>query len=216
MRAPRPTIAFLKSLPLETFPDPSQQLQIAQGDWLNLEFYRVSHPLMDDARSHFLGGGAPDQHRTATQSAKRPVYELRDRGQGAAWRGAAVLDDAGDPWLVYAEKHNRFHNRAAEVLAKAKHATYMPTHAEYKLRDREDAANADRSLRQKLLEELVAAVDRALHAPDGRSTAKLHGFEPKVTTCEVMLELEHDAPPSNVDGLDGAASMVTLTYLLIA
>jgi hypothetical protein len=209
VRPPRPTIAFLKSLPAETFPDSDQRRQIAQGDWLNLEFYRVSHPLIDDARTSFAEGGVPDLHRTSTGTAGRSVFELRDR-QGAAWRGAAVLDDDGDPWIVYAEKHNRFHNRAAEALKRGHRDNYMPTAAEYKLRAREEAVISDRRWRQRLLLELLAAVDGALHAPDGCATAELPNREETRTACEVRVELEHDVPPAELDGLTEASTMVTI------
>jgi hypothetical protein len=44
------------------------------------------------------------------------VFEVRDR-DGAGWRGAVVLDEGNDPWLVYVEKHDRFHHRVVGVVA---------------------------------------------------------------------------------------------------
>ena len=191
MRTPRPTIAFLKSLPIESFTDPIQRKQIANRKWTDLEFDEVQHPLVDDARRRFSGGNRPDQHRSSTKAARRAVFELRDPG-GAGWRGAVVLDDAGDPWIVFAEKHNRFHDRAAEVLKVARQRDYLPMDAEYKLRDREDAARADCYWRAGILEAFLSAVRRALNSGQPE-VAHLPESPKSSVVCGVSVELDHDS-----------------------
>lgn len=209
VRTPRPTIALLKSLPIESFPDAVQRKQIAEGDWLNLEFYEIQHPLIEDGKRRFLGGNLPDQHRSASQAADRPVYELRDP-DGAGWRGAALLDDNGDPWIVYAEKHNRFHRRAAEALDSAKQAGYWPTGAEYKLRAREEAAQADRHWRRQLLQSFVEALDCALRS-GGSAVARLPERPGSDVVCDVLVELDHDVPPSyDSEDLAQTSTLVTV------
>ena len=201
---PRPTIKFLQSLPIESFTDSLQRDQIARRQWLDLEFYEIRHPLMDDARLRFGGGRVPDRHRSSSKAAGRPVFELRDT-DGAAWRGAAVLDDAGDPWLVFAEKHNRFHDRAAEVLKVANQDGYLPLPVELKLRDREEAARADRDWRAGLLLSLVVAIDDALNS--GRqAVARLPERPGSTAECDVLVELEHDASSADEIKESGQAS----------
>jgi hypothetical protein len=100
------------------------------------------------------------------------VYEVRSR-TGAAWRGAVVFDHAGDPWLVYADKHDRFHSQAARHLKSANAPDYMPRGVDYKLREREDAVDLDMQWQTAVLISVVSIIKKAAASPGVVSKAEL-------------------------------------------
>jgi hypothetical protein len=137
---------------------------ISGNQWNDLRLGELSHPLLEDANDRFANGSSPDLHIAASKAAGNKVYEVRSR-TGAAWRGAVVLDKAGDPWLVYAEKHDRFHSRAAEHLKSAKALDYMPRAVDYKLREREEAVDRDAQWQISILGSLVSIIREAIQSP---------------------------------------------------
>jgi len=133
LREVRPTVKVLKSLPRASFDDTTPLDLIANGDFGRLNLYGLQQSLLEDARRRFMHG-VPDRHVAASKKYGKPVYEVRDRS-GAGWRGAVVLDADGDPWLVWAARHDQFHRSVADVAF----TDHMPTAGEYKLRAREEA-----------------------------------------------------------------------------
>ncbi|MGO2801329.1 MAG: DUF3039 domain-containing protein [Corynebacterium variabile] len=82
----------------------------------------AENSLLKDAVTGFTGGGQPSRHKSSSQVTGRTVFEVRDR-EGAAWRGALVIPEGDDcAWLVHADRHDRFHQSAARVLADMKSA----------------------------------------------------------------------------------------------
>lgn len=189
-RRPRPTIRFLRLLPFDSFPDADQARCIAQGRWQDIDISRIRHPLIEDAALRFAQGD-PTTHRSSSALAGRPVYEVRSR-TGAGWRGAVVLDDAGDPWLIWADRHDQFNDHAADALKIASMQYWLPKPVEYKLRQRDDAAEAHRAWRVAAVATFVEVVAEALESVEQRSTVQLPctGGE----ELRVEVELDHDLP----------------------
>ncbi len=203
MREVRPTIRVLKTLPRETFVDRSVWEGVKNRDWANLSLYGIDHPLLNDARSRFAAG-VPDTHQVSTRAAGRRVFEVRDRS-GAAWRGAVVLDDQGDPWLVYADRHDAFHATARNFFEAG---SYLPIAAEYTLRDREEAAIAFLAWRKELLRGLAAAIVQAMRSHEEVQTTIAGHRTTDQATFEVSLE--HDTAAGSVDEAHESSSLVTL------
>ena len=203
MREVRPTIKVLKSLPRETFQDTAPVDVIANGDFGRLNLYGVKHPLLEDARRRF-STGLPDRHVGASNGYGKPVFEVRDRA-GAGWRGAVVLDSDGDPWLVWAERHDQFHRRVTKVAF----ADLMPTPAEYKVRDREEAARATRTWELSVLKEFVEALRKSVHT-GAAVTAEVKSTDPGVTTT-LEVATDHNEPSDDVTEAHGGVSMLTVS-----
>ena len=124
MRRVRPTLRVMKSLPetpaiLEVLSAIARAKSLASADesariLKRLDLYALDCDLLKDAQRE-IDSGTPSKHGEATKSFGATVVEARDRS-GAGYRGAVVFDGHGDPWLVYAERHDRFHAHVAEVL----------------------------------------------------------------------------------------------------
>lgn len=99
--------------------------------------HSLDHVIIRAAASTFPHGRATNAkpHQSSTKSAQRRVWEVIDGSLG--WRGAVILDDHGDPWLVHVDSHEAFHNHAATHLTAANAPRYMPTEADYHQRDLE-------------------------------------------------------------------------------
>ena len=208
VREVRPTIKALKMLERSAFEDPTPLDLVRRQDWKNVRLFGIQCPLLADARKRFAGG-LPDQHRVATRRVKRPVYEVRDR-DGAGWRGAVVLDADGDPWLVYAAKHNAFHRRVADYLAST---DYLPSAAEYSLRAREEDDVARDVWRIGVVTDLLTAVATATRTG---KPAVLHIIGPTDgDSADIGVELEHDEPSGTIDQTHLSSSWATITLHVI-
>lgn len=204
MREVRPTIKVLKALPRESFPDATAWDQVRNQDWANINLYGLNHPLLVDARNR-LSTGSADLHKESTQQAGRRVYEVRDQG-GAGWRGAVVLDDVGDPWLVFADRHDAFHGGSAKRFFKA--GNFLPAAVEYKLRSREEEANAFRDWRGQLLRTVAETVVQSLNSAtevraivDGRHAGEV---------AEIAVTIDHSPLADGVEQAHLSGSLVTL------
>lgn len=204
MREVRPTIRALKDLPRETFDDTTPLDLIANGAFKTLNLYGVQHPLLDDARKRFANG-LPDVHREGTKVFGQPVYEVRDH-QGAGWRGAVVLDGDGDPWLVWVEKHNRFHHRIKAVAKKF--TSMLPTPAEYKIRDREEAAQGTLRWKREVLKVFIEALREAVETKT-LVRATVSGSRSGESAI-IEVEADHDEPSVDVAAAQDGLSLLTV------
>ena len=196
----RPTLRALAMLPDDTFDvasarsalarakatsDPAERLDILTG----LRLDDLDHPLLADARARFADGGKPDVHKSGTKAAGSPIYEVRDP-QGAGWRGAVSIEHAIG-WLVFADRHDRFHATVAAYLSKAT-AQWRPGELDRQLADREAAA---RRLDRWKCETLSAFLDLLGNAAlTGPSSSTLTIADEEGNRCAVSLEVIHDAP----------------------
>lgn len=137
------------------------------------------------------------------------MFEVRDR-DGAGWRGAVVLDEGNDPWLVYVDKHDRFHQRVASVAWDER----MPTAAEYKLRAREEAALAAAEWKATLLRAFIDGLCEAT-----RRGVAVHVQVPGLASdesAEITIEIEHDEPAAGASDAHHSASLMTARLRLVA
>lgn len=205
MREIRPTIKVLKMLPRETFGDPTPLDHILGKDFERLDLSQVDHPLLEDGRRRFSAGGAPGRHVQASQTWGRPVFEVRDH-TGPGWRGAVILDDQeSDPWLVWAERHDRFHDRVAEMDPNY----LLPTPGEYKLRLREEAAAREPRWRRDVLEAFITTLRSAIQTGEP-SRATLPGTS-EGATATLCVETAHDEPSDEVAEAHHASSVVEVS-----
>lgn len=133
-----------------------------------------------------------------------PIYEVRDRS-GAGWRGAVLLDEHGDPWLVWAERHNRFHRDVSKITI----AALMPTPAEYKIRDREESARETSNWKRAVLKEFVEALRESVRTGEA-AIASIAGTSPG-TTATLEVEVDHDEPSDDVAEAHDGLSMLTVS-----
>ncbi|WP_061269303.1 DUF3039 domain-containing protein [Cellulosimicrobium funkei] len=177
-----------------------------------LRLGELKHPLLDDARTILEKGGVPDVHASSskaasTKTARRTVHEVRAR-TGAAWRGAVVLED-GVWWLVFAERHDRFHSTSADFFKKG---TWAPSELDKQLAA-QDAVHLER--RRWKIAALTALLDALRDA-----VAQTRPIEFALTApagggaCTLRVEIEHDAPAPTAD-LAHTSSGILQTSLLV-
>ncbi|MDR7161404.1 DUF3039 domain-containing protein [Arthrobacter sp. BE255] len=232
MKPTRPTLRVLNVLPTNPsiavalsviarakVADRATAAQILQ----ELRLYEVKSALLDDADRGFANGGTPSRHEAASSVYDATVYEVRDH-EGAGWRGAVTLDDEGNPWLVFADRHNQFHATVAKALKRDKGelkrtgntkgpaASYEPTQLDHVVRGYEDSRLQDlkyqRDLVTRLRNGLREANDTAsvvsVRTPDDPDSA-LDKF------LEYTVEVAHDEPADTAEEANLSTSTVTLT-----
>ncbi|WP_187271249.1 DUF3039 domain-containing protein [Actinomyces ruminicola] len=158
----------LKMLPAESYSGPIPDA-IRRSRWKDLADVDVSqlpHPLIEAGKKALAHGA--DRHVEATAAAGRPVFELRTR-EGAAWRGAMIIDDDGTGWIVYAQRHDRFHSTVAGKLTAARAHDWMPRSVDHSLRKREQARAEIRRWRVQTLAAVIGAAGTAAVANDHSS-----------------------------------------------
>lgn len=198
----RPTIKVIKSLPRDSFPDPTVWDHVRAKAWTELILSGLQHPLLDDARKQ-LRSGLPDKHRHHSKVARQNVYEVRDRASG--WRGAVIFDDAGDPWLVYADEHDRFNSSTNRTFAET---DYLPTPAEYKLRAGEEKILHYRHWSTEILLHVCHLLTAALRSGQAETvTTKGHRENESLT---LTVAVESDEPAKSVAIAHESYSLTTL------
>ena len=202
MREVRPTIRVIKNLPRNTFDDPEPFDLIANQAFDRLDLYGVQHPLLIDARMRF-GQGTPDRHGAASREAGRTVYEVRDR-QGAAWRGAIVMDAEGDPWLVYVDEHDSFHRHVGERI---KSGVCQPKPVEYRIRAREEAAAGATAWKLAVLRVFADGLCEATRT--GRQVSVLVPPLAGDDQAELLIEMDHDVPSPSANLAQNHLSMMS-------
>lgn len=203
MREVRPTVRALKSLPRDTFIDSTPLDLINNSDYDCVNLYGVEHPLLTDARRRFERG-LPDRHKSASKAYGEPVYEVRDR-DGAGWRGAVILDEQGDPWLVWAERHDQFHRKVAQTGF----GNLLPAAAEYQMRDREEAAQGKSDWVRSVLTSFVGALRESI-LESKVATTIVKGVAPG-QTATLTIETESDNPSEDAAAAHQGASIVSIS-----
>lgn len=191
-RVPRPTIRFLSLLPDDSFSNPNDLKALRAGRWHEISIGSIRHPLIDDAIKRFAQG-LPDKHRSTSRAAQQPVYEVRSK-TGAAWRGAVVLDEHGDPWLVFAAKHDQFHVLAQQALKQSQMHHWVPKAAEYKLRAREEDECKRQEWKRCAIAAVLDALADAANCPEATAAAAIPGLSSGAKPLRVEVSMEHDAP----------------------
>ncbi|WP_219109585.1 DUF3039 domain-containing protein [Actinomyces sp. 594] len=175
----RPTVRTLKALPAESYSGPIPDA-IRRSRWKDLadvDISQLPHPLIDAGKKALARG--TDRHIKASAAAGRPVLELRTR-EGAAWRGAMIVDDDGIGWIVYAQRHDRFHSAVAGQLEAARAHDWMPRPVDRTLRRREQARAEIRRWRIQTLAAIIGAVGAAVVADDHSSELLVQREEPRL------------------------------------
>lgn len=229
MRKTRPTLRVIKAMPAApavlTARDVIQRAKISESPADILEELRletVRGALLDDADQRFAGGGVPDRHDAATAAYHAPVYEVRDHS-GAGWRGAIILDNEGDPWLVHVDAHNKFHASVAKALKRDKGIlqktgktvgaaeTAQPTDLDLWVRDREEDRLRDHALTRELISGLRDALRAAFTSGDRvrmdapPESAALPG------TFTYSVSVEHEDPAQTAAHAHETMSSITIT-----
>lgn len=235
MRPTRPTLNVLKSLPrdpaiesvLEVIKrakvaDEESAVQILQEARLE----EISNKLLEDADRGFANGGTPTKHEEASESYHATVYEVRDT-TGAGWRGAVILDKDSNPWLIFADRHNQFHAKVANLLRRDKHEfktkgetkgpakVYEPRPLDYDMRDREDERLSDLAYKR----DLISGVIEALREANSKSAVS-EGLTPIYSDDELgkpikyTIEIDHDEPAEIVEEANLSTSNVTITVAM--
>lgn len=149
----------------------------------------------------------PDVHRSATKAAGRTVYEARSQS-GAGWRGALVLDD-GVMWLVFADRHDRFHASAADYIKKG---TWRPGSLDVELA----AQDAEYVRLRRWRVDTLAVVLSAL----GESAANSRPVEEKIAdpfggnSCNLRIEIDHDIPALSASLAHTTAGLLLVSLLI--
>lgn len=119
------------------------------------EFAISDEDLLDDARKGFQRG-TPDLHKSTSSKAGTPVYEVRSR-TGAAWRGAVICpDDGADAWLIYADRHDRFHSSGPNAIVEGlKSGALGPSQLDLRVRKMGIQRVAAQSLHQQVLDAVI-------------------------------------------------------------
>lgn len=175
MSLTRPTLKAMKMLPEDKFVDatmcrlvkklPGADRETKRRILAQLSFTYLEHPLLQDADSFFTRGALPELHK-ATKLEGKPVYEVRDRTKGPAWRGAVVLHQES-PWLVYADKHDRFHATAAKFFKDSKEKA-LPSAIDLKILQQDRERQEQTKLDQSVLIVFIELLEEAIRSP-GRS-----------------------------------------------
>lgn len=210
MRPVRPTARVLRALPVRMVADQATRQRLEQLDGALLaSLNSLEHPIINAARSQVFEGHRCQNHRAATKAAKRKVFEIEEPSTG--WRGAVVLDEGGDPWLVYVDEHDSFHRKAKDVLKAEQEQTWWPSKSDYTMRDREDLLEQSRAWRGAVVHILLRLLQGAVES-GGRQQSQL----PRLVdgACSVPftvdLSLDHDPLDASTTALDVHASQSTV------
>jgi len=231
MRKTRPTLRVVKAMPdapaVLMARDVIQRAKNSESPKTILEELRletVRGALLDDADQRFAAGGVPDRHDAATAAYHAPVYEVRDHS-GAGWRGAIILDDDGDPWLVHVDAHNKFHASVAKALKRDKGKllktgetigaakTAQPTDLDLWVRDCEEDRLSDHALTRELISGLRDALRAAFATgkPVRTDTPPDPSASGSPATFEYTVSVEHEDSAQTAAQAHKTMSSITVT-----
>jgi len=135
-----------------------------------LDFTAFDVTLLNMARQAFAGDKiAATKHSEFSAVAKRPVYEIRNKQTG--WRGIVILDQYGDPWMVYCGSHGDFHSGNCKSIIKASNASnYMPSEEDYLVRKREEERQHFLDFERRVVQEMLNKIRAGIYA--GQTTSQ--------------------------------------------
>lgn len=178
MRPVRPTIQVLLSMidnNLFNSENPQQLIEQnmrteAVTPFEGLDFTAFDVTLLNMARQAFAGDKiAATKHSEFSAVAKRPVYEIRNKQTG--WRGIVILDQYGDPWMVYCGSHGDFHSGNCKSIIKASNASnYMPSEEDYLVRKREEERQHFLDFERRVVQEMLNKIRAGIYA--GQTTSQ--------------------------------------------
>ena len=197
----RPTLKVLSFLPSDTV-DRTVRAVLAEARTAESTESRIEtlsrlrlddleHPLLDNARTRF-GNGRPDIHKEATAAANETIYEVRSRA-GAAWRGA-MWAPKEMAWLVFADKHDRFHSTVASYVERAT-SSWKPTALDELLSRRETAHRDLFDWKCATLAAVLGEFHRQVFEGDAPTPLTIKDLSGRTAT--VSISLEHDPPSGN-------------------
>lgn len=227
MRPVRPTLRVIKDLPSTPSVTASQNV-IARAKTAvdratreavlgELRFEALECNLISDA-NRILETGANDRHEASTAAYGETVYEARDH-EGAGYRGAVIVYDKTDPWLVHADRHDHFHASAAKKLRRTvpeqrtnAEMPFDPSVLDEFVRKVEDERVRTHVMQRKVISDLVDGL-RLAHA-EGRPVTLRTPEDPKVKgpvkSVQYTLTIEHDEPAETTDLANVSTCAVTL------
>lgn len=227
MRHVRPTLRVIKDLPATPSVLASQNVILrakaaADPDTKKailgeLRFENLESKLLVDA-DRILLTGANSRHEDSTTAYGATVHEARDH-TGAGYRGAVIVYNGSEPWMVHVDRHDHFHARAATVLRRTvpqqkSNATmpFDPGALDKFVLEEEDERTQTRALQRQLISELVDAL-RLAHAEE--RTVELRTPEDPDATTSVKsvpysVSIEHDEPADTPDLANVSTCAVTI------
>ncbi|WP_082452547.1 DUF3039 domain-containing protein [Frigoribacterium sp. Leaf44] len=231
MRKTRPTLRVIKAMPdapavlrARDVIQRAKSSELPEAILEELRLETVRGALLDDADQRFADGGVPDRHVEATAAYHAPVYEVRDPS-GAGWRGAIILDDAGDPWLVHVDAHNKFHASVAKALKRDKGKllttgetagaakTARPTDLDMWVRDSEEDRLRDHALTRELISGLRDALRAAFKSeePFRTDTPPSPAASGSPSTFAYTVSTQHEDSAKTVAHAHETMSTITIT-----
>lgn len=167
-----------------------------------IEFDKLDATLLRRARKAFEGPAiTATKHSSYTDAAKRTAYEIRDEGTG--WRGVVMLDDAGDPWMVFCGDHSEFHSKGRKVFFKQSNAAnYMPSDMDYLIRDREDARKRIETSEITIARNMLDAIRRSLddeQTPTPTHLSLPSGTPDDTLSATITVHKDHDVETNTID-----------------
>jgi hypothetical protein len=195
-------------LPENSFKNKNVIKLIRLKRWEELDLSDVGHPLLVDADRRFASG-LPDIHREFSNIAGTKLFEARSQ-EGAAWRGIVWLDAYNDPWLIWAGTHDDFHGQQARNAIK-QISNWLPTHAEYSLRARDEARSRFNHWRKQALQITLETILKASSNPSTTSTAQINGFKENDDSLVADIAVEYDSvDPRTFSANTIAEALVTI------
>ncbi|WP_161786455.1 DUF3039 domain-containing protein [Bifidobacterium bohemicum] len=170
----------------------------------------LDHRLLHAANSIVDKGFASDRYKAASRTAERPVYEVRDHSSGC--RGAMILDDNGDPWLVYAGYHDWSDAKVAAALKKSRSRYWMPNEKDFAIREAEDAWLASKRLAADTLDALIIGIHNALLSPNETVECGITDHNGSEQRLEVQV-ISGKGQPLNLDESGDQEAYITVSIL---
>lgn len=205
-------------LPADSFVDPSAlealeraKISAREGDnhgaalaFAEIDLGRIDHLLLVDANAR-LGDGTATVHESSTREWGTTSFEVRAR-TGAGWRGAVVLDGNRQPWLVFADRHDKFH-------ANAKNQSYesiRPSGLDQLLLKLEREREEGPALKVAVVTALVNAL-AASHASGVEERVEFVSPANAFSRLAFRIAVSHDEPAWRADEAHQSMSTMTLT-----
>lgn len=154
-----PTMRLLKSL-TDGWADVSEKSKVVGGDWKNLPLLsELGHPAVEICQDVESNPNSPkyELHRAASSAAGYRVIEAKDRSVGAGWR-SAIIQREDVSWIVFADKHDRFHKTVADRFGADSRIGIEPTDQDIALRKLKLAEVKTQALVGQWKRELIEAV----------------------------------------------------------